>query len=119
MKRAAKTLRAKSCMIENLSHITISEAEKKVLEKGLNFCPTTTSPDRLKLLDDLYFFCRKLRLKDFFHKSEPLSRSLNNDGQQTSDGEEEHPNEDNDERCEMKTKLRNPYFNPSKEPPSI
>ena len=113
----AKT-RGKSNVIENLSKVTITSMERQVLEKGLNFCPTTKSPDRLKLLDDLYFFCRKLRLKEFFHNPESVEGSTNNANGQQSPEESPEASEDGDEeeRCEMKSKLGNPYFNPKKDP---
>ena len=52
--------------IQNLSSVSLSPAEISVLEKGLNFCPTVKAPNAERLLDDIYFFCRKLKLKEYF-----------------------------------------------------
>ena len=62
-------------VIHNLSKVTLTLLEKQVLEKGLNFCPTTKDIDTEKLLDDLYFFCRKLRLKEHFHNQKGYSET--------------------------------------------
>ena len=84
-KETTKPARCKSDIIENLSSSTITDIEKQVLEKGLNVCPTTILPNQEKLLDDLYFFCRKLRLKEFFYK-EP-SETVNNESSQQLEDE--------------------------------
>ena len=95
-----------SDVIENLSNYMINESEKSVLEKGLNFCPTTESPNKLRLLDDLYFFCRKLRLKEFFY----------NPAQEVIPDEEDDSLLTDDERCPLKKNVSNPYYNPPKDP---
>ena len=87
-----------------MSSARLSKSELSVLEKGLNFCPTSKEPNRIKLLDDLYFFCRKLRLKEYFYSSE----SDNTDVEST--------NEDDVERCHLSTRKANPFYNPSKAP---
>ena len=94
----------KSDIVQNLSTRRISIAEQRVLEKGLNFCPTSKHPKRISVLDDLYFFCRKLRLKEFFY-SPPNSDEV---------GVE---NNSEKEQCELNTRIANPYFNPSTRPP--
>ena len=60
------------------------------------------SPNKIKLLDDIYFFLRKLRLKEYFF--DPLKE--NNDAY----------NEDDNERCTLNTNQPNPYYNPPKDP---
>ena len=90
----SKNRQWKSDIIENLSNIAISDMEKQ--EKRLNFCPTTLSPD-----------WDKNRLKEFFYK-EPLETAKEEDT--------DTPDED-DERCELKTKIRNRYYNQSKDTP--
>ena len=104
-KNAKPTSKTQSDTIQNLSNVTLSSAEISVLERGLNFCPTVKAPDAERLLDDIYFFCRKLKLKEHFH-----DRS----GQQSD--ESESAVETDDERCEVKTKVSNPYYNPSRGP---
>ena len=44
-------------------------SEKSVSEKGLNFCSETPGYNKLKLMDDLFWFCRNLRLREFFHEN--------------------------------------------------
>ena len=52
----------------NISSTKLSESEISLLNKGLiNFCPTTKEPNKEQFLDDLYFFCRKLKLKEYFY----------------------------------------------------
>ena len=50
----------------NISSTKLSESEISLLNKGLNFCPSTKEPNKEQLLDDLYFFCQKLKLKEYF-----------------------------------------------------
>ena len=110
--------------LENMSKVTIIVTERQVLEKGLNFCPTTKSPDRIKLLDDLYCFCRKLCLKEFFYHPETTNGTTSTAEEQievqSSSTGEQNPagsnGREDEERCEMKSTLLNPYFNPQKEP---
>ena len=50
----------------NISSTKLSESEISLLNKELNFCPSTKEPNKEQLLDDLYFFCQKLKLKEYF-----------------------------------------------------
>ena len=51
----------------NISSTKLGETEISLQNKGLiNFCPTTKEPNKEQLLDNLYFFCRKLKLKEYF-----------------------------------------------------
>ena len=43
-------------IVHNLSKVSLTPTEINLLEKGLNFCPTTTEPDNETLLNDIYFF---------------------------------------------------------------
>ena len=47
----------------NLSHRKLSKSEVSLLSKGLKFCPTPNTIDKLILEDDLEKFSTKLRLK--------------------------------------------------------
>merc|ERR1719494_133873 len=58
---STKKTKNQSGIIQNLSNGVLNSAEISVLEKGLNFCLTTKTPKTEQLMDDLYFFCRKLR----------------------------------------------------------
>ena len=53
-------------VIVNLSEITLSSDEEKLLSKGLNFCPATGFFDEFQLLRDLDNFARNLRLREYF-----------------------------------------------------
>ena len=55
----------------NLSKRTLSESEIKVLLKGPKFTPTPRENVK-ELKSDIYEFCRKLRLCEFFYDSEKV-----------------------------------------------
>ena len=55
----------------NISSTKLSESKISLLNKGLNSCPSTKEPNKEQLLDDLYFFCRKLKLKEHFMAATP------------------------------------------------
>ena len=84
----------------DISSTKLSESEISRLNKGLNFCPSTKEPNKEQLLDDLYFFCRKLKLKEYCHG-----------GDSTTDKIQQK------ERCDLNIKLPNCYFNPNHETP--
>ena len=84
----------------NISSTKLSESEISLLNKGLNFCPSTKQPNKEQLLDDLYFFCRKLKLKEYFYGSDNITDKRQQE-----------------ERCDLNTKLPNRYFNPNHETP--
>jgi hypothetical protein len=92
----------KSDIVYNISKASLSLVEQDVLEKGFNFCPSLKSPDKPRLLDDLYRFCRKLKLKEHFY--DPKSTK--------STPEDVEPSE----QCEINMKVSNKYYNPSKDP---
>ena len=50
----------------NISSTKLIESDISLLNKGLNFAPSTKEPNKEQLLDDLYFFCRNLKLKKSF-----------------------------------------------------
>ena len=50
----------------NLSSATLSEAEEKLLSKGLNFCPTPTEVNQVEVNQNLTEYYRRLRLSEFF-----------------------------------------------------
>jgi hypothetical protein len=53
-------------IVINLSDILITEAQEKVLEKGLSFCPSPGRPDFSEIWLDIKEFHRKLEVKKFF-----------------------------------------------------
>ena len=80
----------------NISSTKLSESEISLLNKGLNFCPSSKEHDKEQLLDDLYFFCRKL--KEYFYGGDTTTDKIQHE-----------------ERCDLNTKLPNRYFNPNYE----
>ena len=51
-------------------------------------------------MDDLYFFCQKLKLKEYFYGGDNITDKIQQE-----------------ERCDLNTKLPNCYFNPNHETP--
>ena len=90
-----------SQVVHNISNSQLSSLEMAVLEKGLNFCPSTKELDTEKLMDDVFSYCRNIRLKHHF-------ASQNTNTEATPPPEESVVSDE--ERCEMKSKYRNPYF---------
>ena len=56
--------------VVNLSTVDLSEAEVKLLSKGLSFCPTPQRIDWIELKADLEDFSHRLWLKEYFHSCE-------------------------------------------------
>ena len=54
----------------NLSSSIISDAEHKLLSKGLNFCPTPREVNQAQLSQDLTEYYRRIRLREFFLDAE-------------------------------------------------
>ena len=52
--------------IFNLSHRVLTDAEIKVLEKGLDFAPIQRKINEPELMLDFNEFCRRMRLKWYF-----------------------------------------------------
>ncbi len=57
--------------VVNLSSSSISDAEHKLLSKGLNFCPTPRTVNQGQLSQDLTDYYRRIRLREFFLDSDP------------------------------------------------
>ena len=86
--------------IWNISSTKLSESEISLLNKGLNFCPSTKESNKEQLLDNLYFFCPKLKLKEYFYGGDSTTGKIQQE-----------------ERCDLNTKRPNRYFNPNHETP--
>ena len=57
----------------NLSNVTLTEPQVKVLEKGLTFCPTPHyTPDLSNIWSDIKEFQRKLELTRFFSEESTM-----------------------------------------------
>ena len=52
--------------VVNLSQYKLTPTQVKVLSKGLTFCPTPNTPEISDIIDDIYDFTRKLRIKLHF-----------------------------------------------------
>ena len=100
-----KTKHQISQVVHNISKSTLSSHEMSLLEKGLNFCPSTKDVDTEELLDDAFAYCRKLRLKHYFDNSADAEKNIDE-----LQKDEEEPLVQ-DERCPMVSTYKNPYFN--------
>ena len=55
--------------VVNLSSVELSDSDKKLLSKGLNFCPRPKTYNVFEVEKDLDAFARRLRLKEMFADS--------------------------------------------------
>ena len=98
VKVTSKAVRNKmkaSDTIFNISSTKLSESEISLLNKGSNFCPTTTEPNKEQHFDYFYFFCQKLKLKEYWDEVDSTTDLIQQE-----------------ERC-----YPNSYFNPNHETP--
>ena len=65
-------------IIFSISEKQLSPSEKSILKKGLNFCPETPGYNKLKLMNDLFWFRRNLWLREFLQEYSETSTSNNN-----------------------------------------
>ena len=96
-------------IVFNISGKKLTNSETSALEKGPNFAPTTKMPNKENVLNDVYAFCRKAKLRDFFHSDE--------DEEEKPDESKKPSWEDENERCKLDTKISNKYYHPEKEHP--
>ncbi len=96
--------KCKSDIILNISSTTLTMTEQNVLEKGFNLCPSIKLPDKMRVLDDLYRFCRKLKLKEYFFNP----------------NKDDVPRDDiSDEQCEINMSVSNRFYNPPQDPSDV
>ena len=88
-------------IIFNISEKQLLPSEKSGLEKGLNFCPETPGYNKLKLMDDLFWFCRNLRLRELFREDTGTAANNNNTVYNKTQG-----------RTNMSKQLKNHTFHP-------
>ena len=78
--------------LENQNHHTVvtipenlplSNAEKSVLSKGLNFVPISKKSDEFTTRQDVEKFFRRVQLKVFFHNKEDKSDNTEKDAFET------------------------------------
>ena len=60
-------------------NLPLSEAEKSVLSKGLNFVPISKKLDEFSVKQDVEKFLRRVQLKAFFHDKEDDSNTSDKD----------------------------------------
>ena len=62
----------------NLSNVTLSNAEIKLLSRGLTFVPTPRRITWSEIQADLNEFARRLRLKEYFYNPDDITNTLTN-----------------------------------------
>ena len=65
-KQKARCFKSRKTAITNLSSFNLSEAERNLLGRGLNFIPTPSREHPATILQDYLLFDQKLRLKYYF-----------------------------------------------------
>ena len=69
-KQKARRFKSRKTAITNLSSFNLSEAERNLLGRGLNFIPTPSREHPATILQDYLLFDRKLRLQYYFMDKE-------------------------------------------------
>ena len=59
--------------------LLLSDSEKSVLSKGLNFVPISQKTNEFSVKQDVEKFLRRVQLKAFFHDKEDDSNTSNKD----------------------------------------
>ena len=82
-------------VVVNLSHYPLNEAEKRILNRGLSFCPTKKM-DKLQLCQDIRNFERRVRLREYFddntsHDSQADSSTLSKPRSKRKEGRDWTP----------------------------
>ena len=72
-KQKVRCLKGRKTTITNLSSYNLSEAERNLLRRGLNFIPTPPREHPAKILQDYLLFDQKLRLRYYFEDKETKS----------------------------------------------
>ena len=75
MKTKARCFKSRNTTITNLSSYNLSEAEKNLLRRGLNFIPTPPGEHPATILQDYLLFDQKLRLRYYFEDKETNTRN--------------------------------------------
>ena len=88
-------------IIFNILEKQLSPSEKSVSEKGLNLCPEKSGYNKLNLMDNLFWFWRNLRLREFFHEDTGTATNNNNTVYNKTQ-----------ERTDMSKQLKNRSFHP-------
>ena len=69
-KQKVRFFKSRKTTITNLSSYNLSEAERNLLGKGLNFIPTPPREHPAIILQDYLLFDQKLRLRYYFEDKE-------------------------------------------------
>ena len=69
-KQKVRCFKSRKTTITNLSSYSLSEAERNLLSRGLNFIPTPPREHPAKILQDYLLFDQKLRFRYYFEDKE-------------------------------------------------
>ena len=69
-KQKVRCFKSRTTTITNLSSYNLSEAERNLLRRGLNFIPTPPREHPATILQDYLLFDQKLRLRYYFEDKE-------------------------------------------------
>ncbi|GFR78763.1 hypothetical protein ElyMa_005857800 [Elysia marginata] len=70
--------------VVNVSSHPLTPAQTKLLIKNLSFCPTTYTINYIEHSEDVYRFCRRLRLAEFFCDQEDTETDNDEDPSHTT-----------------------------------
>ena len=73
------TLHSHNTVITIPENLPLTDSEKSVLSKGLNFVPITKRTNEFSIKQDVEKFLRRVQLKAFFHDKEGDSDTSNKD----------------------------------------
>ena len=73
------TLHSHNTVITIPENLPLTDSEKSVLSKGLNFVPITKRTNEFSIKQDVEKFLRRVQLKAFFHDKEDDSDTSNKD----------------------------------------
>ena len=73
------TLQSRNTVVTTPENLPLSDSEKSVLSKGLNFVPISKKLDEFSVKQDVEKFLRRVQLKTFFHDKEDDSNTSDKD----------------------------------------
>ena len=73
------TLQSRNTVVTIPENLPLSDSEKSVLSKGLNFVPISKKLDEFSVKQDVEKFLRRVQLKAFFHDKEDDSNTSDKD----------------------------------------
>ena len=76
---SSRTLWSKKIIITIPENLPLTDSEKSVLSRGLNFVPIAKSSDEFLVKQDVEKFLRRIQLKAFFHDKQDNSNASDKD----------------------------------------